>query len=162
MFKNILAAYDGSPSSRAAVRRAFELAELEDGRVTLLTVAPSVAPLVALSGASVDQLHADLEEWAHRTVEEAASRAPDGLAVRAVERSGHVGEEIVAEIESGGYDLVVLGSRGHGRLTSELVGSANSYVHFHSTVPLLSISAGDSTLDDAAGSAPASVTHIGS
>ncbi len=63
------------------------------------------------------------------------------MAVRAVERRGHVGDEIVAEIESGDYDLVVLGSRGHGRLTTEILGSVNNHVHYHSNVPTLTIDA---------------------
>src|SRR6266851_1939935 len=101
MFNNILVAYDGSSSSRAATQQAFEL-----------------------------------KQWAARTVREGASLASSDLNVHTVTRSGHIGEEIVAEIETGGYDLVVLGSRGRGRLTSELFGSANGYVHFHSRIPL--------------------------
>ena len=73
---------------------------------------------------------------------EAEAAAPDGLRVASVQRNGHVGEEIVAEIESGGYDLVVLGSRGHGRVGSGLLGSVNGHVHFNSKVALLSIGAG--------------------
>jgi nucleotide-binding universal stress UspA family protein len=45
----------------------------------------------------------------------------------------------VAEIESGDYDLVVLGSRGHGRLATEILGSVNNHVHFHSNVPTLTV-----------------------
>ena len=147
MFKNILVATDGSSSSRAAVRQAFELAQAQDGRVTILSVAPSVAPLAGLSGASIDQLADELKRWSERTAQEGAADAPKGLEVQTRTRSGHIGEEIVSEIESGGYDLVVLGSRGRGRLASELFGSANGYVHFHSTVPLLSISDGESAGD---------------
>jgi nucleotide-binding universal stress UspA family protein len=47
-----------------------------------------------------------------------------------------VGDEIVSEIESGDY---VLGSRGHGRLTTEILGSVNNHVHYHSNVPTLTI-----------------------
>jgi nucleotide-binding universal stress UspA family protein len=140
MFKNILVASDGSSSSRAAVVQAFELAKSVDGRVTILSVAPAIAPLAGLSGASLDQLGNELQRWAERTVQEAEASAPEGLKVQTKTRSGHIGEEIVTEIESGGYDLVVLGSRGRGRLASELFGSANGYVHFHSKIPLLSIS----------------------
>jgi nucleotide-binding universal stress UspA family protein len=93
------------------------------------------------------RLGAELKHWAERNAGEAASTAPNELNVHAVTRSGHVGEEIVAEIETGGYDLVVLGSRGRGRLTSELFGSANAYVHFHSRTPLLSISGNESNSD---------------
>jgi nucleotide-binding universal stress UspA family protein len=144
MFNNILVAYDGSSSSRAAVDRALELAKASNAEVTLLTVAPSVAPLVGLSGVSIEELDAELRQWAGRTAREGASTASNGLNVHTVTRSGHIGEEIVAQIEAGGYDLVVLGSRGRGRLTSELFGSANGYVHFHSRIPLLSISADES------------------
>ena len=45
----------------------------------------------------------------------------------------------MAEIESGDYDLVVLGSRGHGRLTTEILGSVNNHVHYHSHVPTLTV-----------------------
>jgi nucleotide-binding universal stress UspA family protein len=139
MFSKILVAYDGSPTSRNALTQAYELAEAEDADVTVLTVAPTVAPLVALAPASVEGLRAELDQWAKTKLDEAKAAAPDGLTVHAVERNGHVGDEIVAEIESGEYDLVVLGSRGHGRLTTEILGSVNNHVHYHSNVPTLTI-----------------------
>ena len=148
MFNKILVAYDGSSSSRAAAQQAFELAEANNSQVTVLSVAPSVAPLAGLGGVSLDELGNELSQWADRTAREAASLAPDDVIVHRVTRSGHIGEQIVAEIEAGGYDLVVLGSRGRGRLTSELFGSANGYVHFHSRIPLLSISGDDESNSD--------------
>jgi nucleotide-binding universal stress UspA family protein len=150
MFNNILVAYDGSSSSRAAAQQALELAQANNAQVTVLSVAPSVTPLAGLSGVNIEELDAELKQWAERTAREAASTAPDEVNVHTVMRSGHPGEQIVAEIEAGGYDLVVLGSRGRGRLTTELFGSANGYVHFHSRIPLLSIS-GDESNSDALG-----------
>jgi nucleotide-binding universal stress UspA family protein len=147
MFNNILVAYDGSSSSRAAAQQAFELAKANNAQVTVLSVAPSVAPLAGLSGVSIDELGAELQQWADQSAREAASTAPSDVNVHRVTRSGHIGEEIVAEIETGGYDLVVLGSRGRGKLTTELFGSANAYVHFHSRIPLLSISGDESNSD---------------
>ena len=147
MFNNILVAYDGSPSSRAAAEQALELAKGNNAHVTVLSVAPSVAPLAGLSGVSIDELGAELKQWAEENAREGASLAPADLSVHTVTRSGHIGEQIVAEIEAGGYDLVVLGSRGRGRLASELFGSANAYVHFHSRIPLLSISGDESNSD---------------
>jgi nucleotide-binding universal stress UspA family protein len=139
MFRNILVAYDGSPTSRNALTQAYELAQAEDSDVTVLTVAPTVAPLAALAPVSVDGLRAELDQWARTKLDEAKATAPEGLTVRTVERNGHVGDEIVAEIESGHYDLVVLGSRGHGRLTTEILGSVNNHVHYHSNVPTLTV-----------------------
>jgi nucleotide-binding universal stress UspA family protein len=139
MFSKILVAYDGSPTSRSALTQAYELAQAEDADVTVVTVAPAVAPLAAIAPASVEGLRAELDQWARAKLDEARAAAPDGLTVRAVERKGHVGDEIVAEIESGDYDLVVLGSRGHGRLATEILGSVNSHVHYHSNVPTLTV-----------------------
>jgi nucleotide-binding universal stress UspA family protein len=139
MFSKILVAYDGSPTSRSALKQAYELAEAEDADVTIVTVAPTVAPLAALAPVSVDGLRDELDQWARAKLAEAKEAAPADLTVRTVERTGHVGDEIVAEIESGDYDLVVLGSRGHGRLTTEILGSVNNHVHYHSDVPTLTI-----------------------
>ena len=105
----------------------------------MVTVAPSVAPVAAIAPVSIEGLRAELERWARTTLDEARAAAPAGLTVRAVEREGHVGDEIVAEIESGDYDLVVLGSRGHGRLATEILGSVNNHVHYHSNVPTLTV-----------------------
>jgi nucleotide-binding universal stress UspA family protein len=143
MFRNILVAYDGSPTSRSALAQAYQLAQAEEAKVTVVTVAPTVAPLAALAPASVEGLRAELDSWAKAKLEEAQAAAPAGLTVHAVERNGHVGEEIVSEIESADYDLVVLGSRGHGRLTTEILGSVNNHVHYHSDVPTLTIDKAD-------------------
>ena len=139
MFSNILVAYDGSPTSRTALKQAYELAQAEEADVTVVTVAPTVAPLVALAPVSVEGLRAELDQWAKTKLEEARAAAPTDLTVRTIERNGHVGDEIVSEIESGHYDLIVLGSRGHGRLTTEILGSVNNHVHYHSNVPTLTI-----------------------
>jgi len=143
MFRNILVAYDGSPTSRSALARAYELGNAEDADVTIVTVAPAVAPLVEIAPVSLDGLRAELHQWARKQLDEARAAAPAGLTVRTVERNGHAGDEIVAELESGHYDLVVLGSRGHGRLTTELLGSVNNHVHYHSSVPTLTVDTPD-------------------
>lgn len=158
MFRNILVAYDGSPTSRNALTQAYELAQAEDAAVTVVTVAPTVAPLVALAPASIEGLRSELDRWARTKLDEAEAAAPAGLTVRAIERTGHVGDEIVAEIESGDYDLVVLGSRGHGRLTTEILGSVNNHVHYHSNVPTLTVDqAGPGEASNAAEEAMAEV-----
>jgi nucleotide-binding universal stress UspA family protein len=144
MFRNILVAYDGTPTSQTALVKAYELATAEGAKVTVVTVAPTVAPLASLAPVSLQGLRAELDDWADKKLHEAEAAAPDGLIVHTVRRSGHVGEEIVAEIESGRYDLVVLGSRGHGRITTEILGSVNAHIHFHAKVPTLTVDAPES------------------
>jgi len=88
MFRNILVAYDGSPTSRSALAQAYELAAAENSDVTVVTVAPTVAPLAALAPASVEGLRAELDHWARTKLEEAKAAGPADLTVRTVERTG--------------------------------------------------------------------------
>lgn len=141
MFLNILVAVDGSPSSRRALEQAVDLARLGNSLLTLLTVEPPVAPDVARAGVSMEAMRGQLEAWSARVLQEAKEAVPNELSVRTVQRLGHAGEEIVAELDRGGYDLVVLGSRRRGRVVEGLFGSVNGYVHFHSRAAVLSVPA---------------------
>jgi nucleotide-binding universal stress UspA family protein len=109
VFLNILVAVDGSEPSARALEHAIDVARSMNSRLTLITVAPPLSAYVTLAGVSTETMLED------------------------------AGPEILAEIERGGYDLVVLGSRGRGRTQEGLLGSVNGYVHFHSRVALLSV-----------------------
>jgi nucleotide-binding universal stress UspA family protein len=139
MFRDILVGIDGSPSSRRALEHAADLARAGNAKLTLITVAPPVASYVTLAGVSIEEMRAELDEWARRLLEKAAALLPDGVVAHRVQKTGSAGPRIVEEIERGTYDLVVLGSRGRGRAQEGLLGSVNGYVHFHAKVPLLSV-----------------------
>jgi nucleotide-binding universal stress UspA family protein len=139
MFLNILVGLDGSPSSLQALERAAELARAGNAKLTLITVAPPVSSYVTLGGISVEMMRAELDKWAESVLKDAATSVPDDVVAHRVQRTGPAGPEIVEEIERGGYDLIVLGSRGRGRTQEGLLGSVNGYVHFHSRVPLLTV-----------------------
>lgn len=104
-----------------------------------MTVAPPLPTLPPVTGLDPAQLQGDIDQWAAEMLVAAAASVPDDVAVRTVQRSGHPGTEIVHELESGRYDLVVLGSRGRGAARAGLLGSVNGSVHFHSSVPMLSV-----------------------
>lgn len=142
-FLNILVATDGSPSAQQALEHAVDLARAGNAKLTLMTVAPPSSTYVALAGVSSETMQAELDKWAAETLDQAARGVPDDVIAHAVQRSGHPGPEVVRELERGGYDLIVLGSRGRGRTQEGLLGSVNGYVHFHSRVPLLSVPAED-------------------
>ncbi len=139
MFLNILVAVDGSSSASTALQQAVDLARAQNSKLTLITVAPPAASYVTLAGTSIERMNAELEKWADTTVKEAAASLPEDVIARTLRRIGRAGEEIVAELDRGGYDLVVLGSRGRGAAREGLLGSVNGYVHFHSHVPILSV-----------------------
>ena len=139
MFLNILAAVDGSPSSRRALEQAIDIARAMNSRLTLITASPPLSQYVTLAGVSRETMSEELEKWAEKVLSEAAEAVPDDVIAHKVQRSGHAGEEILAEMEGGDYDLVVLGSRGRERAQEGLLGSVTGYLHFHSRVALLSV-----------------------
>jgi nucleotide-binding universal stress UspA family protein len=144
VFLNILVAIDGSPSSLRALEKAVDLARLMRSNLTLITVAPPPSYYVTLAGVSGETMKKELDRWAENTVKEAAALVPDDVNAHRIQRSGHAGPEIVKELGRGHYDLVVLGTRGRGRAQEGLLGSVNSYLHFHSRVPMLTVpDAGD-------------------
>lgn len=139
MFLNILVAIDSSAPARRALEHAIGLARAMNSKVTLMTVAPPASNYSTLGGVSSKTMRDELDIWAGKVLREAAAAIPDDVIPRRVQRRGHAGPEIMKELEAGGYDLVVLGSRGRGRAQEGLLGSVNGYVHFHSRVPLLSV-----------------------
>src|SRR5207249_3746512 len=51
--------------------------------------------------------------------------------------SGHPADRIMDEVERGGYDLLVMGSRGRGAVRSLLLGSVSQSVLHHSKIPVM-------------------------
>jgi len=139
VFLNILVGIDGSTSARRALEHAVDLARAGNSKLTLITVAPPVSMYVTLGGVAVDTMTTELDNWAKTVLDEAMRTLPDDVTAHTVQGRGHPGPEIVKELKRGGYDLVVLGSRGRGRTQEGLLGSVNGYLHFHAQVPLLSV-----------------------
>jgi nucleotide-binding universal stress UspA family protein len=139
MFLNILVALDGSSSSHCGLEHAIDLARAMNSRLTLITVAPPVSRYAPLARVNIEAERVGLDRWAERILADAAAAVPDDVIAHTVRRNGHAGPEIEMELERGRYDLVVLGSRGRSRAQERLLASVNSYLHFHSQVPLLSV-----------------------
>jgi nucleotide-binding universal stress UspA family protein len=139
VFLRILVGLDGSAASLRALEHAIALARAGNATLTLMTVAPPLSVYVTLAGVSAETMSAQLAEWAQRTLNEAARVVPDDVIAHRVQGSGHAGPELLKELRRGGYDLIVLGTRGRGRAQEGLLGSVNAYIHFHSDVPLLSV-----------------------
>jgi nucleotide-binding universal stress UspA family protein len=139
MFLNILAAVDGSASSRRALQAAIDIAKPMNSMLTIITVAPPLSHYVTLAGISSQTMREELDKWAGNILAEARAAVPDDVIVHTVQRTGHAGPEIATDVERGHYDLVVLGSRGRGRAQEGVFGSVNAYLHFHLRVPLLSV-----------------------
>lgn len=152
MYRNILVAIDGTPTAQRALDHATGLAEAVHGRLTVLSVVAPLPSFAYRAGVDVALLEAEAEREASDLVRAAAGASPDDVSVTTKVRRGHAADEIVAEAQEGDHDLVVLGSRGRGRLASTLLGSVGGAVHFHLHMPLLVVH--PVTEDDELGAAP--------
>jgi nucleotide-binding universal stress UspA family protein len=135
-FRRILVAVDGSRHADLALEMAIALADRDRSRLTILTVIPNISESAAMAyGAGVDPvaLQADADRGAEKTMRAALDSVPDDQPVESVQRRGHAGPEIVAQVKAGQHDAVVLGARGLGRIGS-MFGSVSRHVLHHAGV----------------------------
>jgi nucleotide-binding universal stress UspA family protein len=117
---------DGSPLGQSALRFGAALARGSAEPATLLGVAER----------KEDQPH--VERALHES-EAWLSGAPATRTLRARTkvRVGHAAEQILEEVASGGYDLVVVGTRGRRGITRFLLGSTAERVARQAEAPVL-------------------------
>jgi nucleotide-binding universal stress UspA family protein len=128
----ILLAYDGFEHSQHALEQAAKLAADGKGEITVLSVVPPDARGSKSGG------HVMLRPHAHEDVARAHAYLRElGLPSEMKMEAGDPAEEIVAEATTGGYDVVVVGSRGHGALGRLLLGSVSTEVVARAPCPVL-------------------------
>lgn len=117
--QRILVGYDGSEASGHAVDQASRLAKAYGASLTVLTAASD--RLVREDGVVTRALD---EEQGRHTAEAGAQRARDqGVGSVEVRTSIEAPDDAIALAASEGYDLVVVGHRGHGGLKELFLGS---------------------------------------
>jgi nucleotide-binding universal stress UspA family protein len=89
----------------------------------------------------VEQLESDVEAETRRIVEAARDRVPDGIDVDTAVVCERPADAIIREVERGGHDLIVMGSRGRGSLRSLLLGSVSTSVLHRSRIPVMVVHA---------------------
>ncbi len=138
MFKRIVVAVDGSHHARQAVLTAAECARELGATLTLLTVYHEPPGFVGEPQYSAD-LEAAIQgarvifEEERAVVQAAGGPAPQMDLLGAAQPAA----AILAAAASGQYDLLVMGTRGLGRLEGALLGSVSAQVAAHSAIPVL-------------------------
>lgn len=136
---SIVVAADGSADADRAVQWAAEQAFLARRGLVVLTAARETFPLAAAGvGAAyvypVEDVLARAAEVAHVAAQLAIRHRP-GLSVQSLAVGGDPASVIVDHTTNA--DLVVLGSRGRGRVTSRALGSVSSSVTRHASCPVV-------------------------
>lgn len=141
MFKHLLVPIDGSPTSELAVGKAIGLAKAFDAEVTAIYVIDPY-PFTGVG--------ADFAYGQGQYLTAAKSAATDALANarKQLEQAGvklhtatveshTVWRGILEAAESGGADLIVIGSHGRSGIEKLVLGSVAQKVVSHSSLPVL-------------------------
>jgi nucleotide-binding universal stress UspA family protein len=130
MFNRILVAIDGSPASEKALTVAVDLAIHYKADLTAIGVVE--VPEIVGTMDEVDELRESAEDHFRQLSEAAVEFARSrGIVLRSVVVRGHAADAIVHYAESEQMNLVVLGHRGHSRITRFFLGSTTDRVSAH-------------------------------
>ena len=143
MVKKILVALDGSKASNNALSFALKLADNLSANVELLTVVPPVFlpsySIYVLKSDAISECAKNLEisfrGVLSKAQEEARGSHPKTNVSTRFEK-GEPSEKIVEVANQGGFELIIIGSRGLGGIVSAL-GSVSSRVVDKSNCPVL-------------------------
>jgi nucleotide-binding universal stress UspA family protein len=144
----VLLATDGSEEAQLATRTAIDVSESTGSELHVLYVGEAANPYVDVVELAGDEavnprLDAELkrrfEQQARDMLDAEAERvrAAGGTVAQAHLRMGKADHEIVALAEEIGAGLIVMGSRGRGRIRRALVGSVSDSVVRHAHCPVL-------------------------
>ena len=142
MFLNILVAVDGSAHADRALDEAVDLARALNSRLTLISVASRTSwRFMAGPYTGLLPTQDDADKEAQATLREAAALLDEEMPVTTIVGQGAAAAAIIKHAAEGGYDLIVMGSRGRGGAAAALLGSVSHSVLNHSHVPVLIVHA---------------------
>ena len=136
VYRNILVAVDGSPDAEAALAHAGALARDQRARLTLLTAIPPL-PATALLATGAAPPRSEVVRHYAELLRRAAARCPQDVSVTTLLVEGPPARALIERARSGEFDLIVMGSHGHGRLHSALLGCVSQKVLHASPIPVL-------------------------
>jgi nucleotide-binding universal stress UspA family protein len=144
MFRNILVAVDGSRHSQRALAEAIDIAQCSNGRLTIMTAVSRAPAWVSTPAtAAAAPLALQLETEANDALRVAVDRVPEELPVTKILTHDPIRPALMHQIEAGNHDLLVMGSRGRGAISSSLLGSVSHHALHHSPIPVLIVHSDD-------------------
>jgi nucleotide-binding universal stress UspA family protein len=135
-FDRILVAIDGSDPSDHAFETALELASALDAELTALAIEGPLPAYAATIG-EVEEVKREKDQFFSALAARAQAQAEQvGIEVAVELHAGHAAEVISEFAAAGGFDLIVLGHRGHF-LRDHLLGSTADRVAEHAPCPVM-------------------------
>jgi nucleotide-binding universal stress UspA family protein len=136
-YRHVLVAYDGSADADLALEHAVGLAQAFRARLALVAVVPPVPAFAWQAPGGVRATHDAQQKDLEQRLRAAADAIPDDLPVTTRLLDGDPAREILRAAGEGEHDLIVMGSRGRGRVTAALLGSVSNHVMHDADVPVM-------------------------
>jgi nucleotide-binding universal stress UspA family protein len=156
--RRVVVGVDGSPASQGALARAVEEARLRHGALHAVHAWQFPAEM-ALASTAVIVPAGDMQAWAEQTLDDALAAVGVGdIPVIREVRIGAAG--FVLREASRGAELLVVGTRGHSRLTGLFLGSVSQYLAVHAPCPVLVVH-GPSSIPESPSREIADVAMVG-
>jgi len=141
LYSKVLVPVDGSENSNRALKHALSLSSKLKSKLTILHVS-EVPPFVYVQSQKlVDSVMASLEKEAKNILDVAQNQANEfDVEYETVLLKGdNIASVIIDYNKKNDFDIIVVGSRGQGKLKTTLLGSVSNDVLHHSKNPVLII-----------------------
>jgi nucleotide-binding universal stress UspA family protein len=125
MFKKILVAFDGSDGSRKALKQAIELAQCAGAELHTISVEVDLPHYVATIG-EFEEVKIQKDAYFEKLNIEAEELAKaSGIKLTSHVVAGHAVDLLTNFCNGGGFDAIVVGFTGHGRIYERIWGGTS-------------------------------------
>jgi nucleotide-binding universal stress UspA family protein len=138
-YRHVLVAFDDSPDARLALEHAVALAQTYRARLTMVAVVPPPPLLAWQAPGGMRGVHDAEQTELAEALRAAADGVPDDLSVTTQLLDGDPARAVLKAARDGDHDVIVMGSRGRGRMTAALLGSVSNRVMHDADVPVIVI-----------------------
>jgi nucleotide-binding universal stress UspA family protein len=122
MYKKILVGYDGSDGAKLALDCAVELAKELNAELWAMWARSSLPHYPETIDEVEEEKDAAIAFFKNITRDVLACSKEHGLEIKVESRSGHAAQTILSFAQEGGFDLIVLGNRGHSGAWGRFLG----------------------------------------
>lgn len=140
-YKKILVPFDFSEPSQVAVRHAVAIAGKYESSIDFLYVIEHLQQLGGTT-ANVERLEKDFRDAANGRLQEVRDSIEPPIETKQVVQVGKAAQAITDYAQENEVDLIVIGTRGHGKIDQALIGSVAERVVRSASCPVLTVGRG--------------------
>jgi nucleotide-binding universal stress UspA family protein len=133
-FRNILVPYDDSPNSKRALKKAFTLAELSNGTITLVHVISYHKAVAKIIEPYKESMIGHVKKFFNKIGHDASKR---DINLKTQILYGSPSDEILGFMKNKKFDVVIMGRRGVTKITGPSLGSVSNALVQNSKTPIL-------------------------